>query len=163
MTQSPYKVLFVCMGNICRSPAAEIIFHQLVMRAGLKKHFFIDSAGTIGNHAGNPPDYRMSQTLSGRGFDIFGTSRKISAADLATFDIILVMDQENYDDVSALDTTGAYRGKIHFLIEYCQEMRDTRVPDPYYGGQQGFDYVADLVEDACAGLLAHLCKKLSLS
>jgi protein-tyrosine phosphatase len=73
------------------------------------------------------------------------------------------MDQENYDDVSALDATGAHRGKIHFLTEFCQEMRDTRVPDPYYGGQQGFDYVADLVEDACAGLLAHLCKKLSLS
>ena len=163
MTQSPYKVLFVCMGNICRSPAAEMIFHQLVTRAGCREHFLIDSAGTIGNHAGNAPDYRMTQTLQGRGVDIFGTSRKITAADLTIFDLILVMDQDNYDDVSAMDSTGAQRGKIHLLTEYCQELRDTRVPDPYYGGQQGFDYVADLVVDACTGLLAHLRKKLSLS
>lgn len=152
------KILFVCMGNICRSPAAEIVFHAMVAQSGRSQQFLIDSAGTTGEHQGNPPDVRMVRTLEKRGYPIFGTSRQIQADDLEVFDHILVMDQDNLRNVLALDPAGKYRSKIRKLSDFCQKTQADLVPDPYYGGASGFELVADLVEDACAGLLVELTK-----
>ncbi|BCX49757.1 phosphotyrosine protein phosphatase [Haloferula helveola] len=155
-TCKPYRVLFVCMGNICRSPAAEIIFRHRVGEAGLTDRIEIDSAGTIGYHAGNPPDPRMSETLSARGYEIAGSSRKIRARDLEDFDLILCADRDNLDDVRSLDPGGERHDRIHLITRYCIDREADHVPDPYYGGRRGFEEVADLVEDACDGLLAEL-------
>lgn len=144
------------MGNICRSPAAEIIFHQKVRESKIANHFLIDSAGTIGLHQGNPPDHRMRHLLQQRGYEIFGSSRKIQADDLALFDHILVMDDANERDLRAMDRKQQYSTKIRKLTDFCLHHRANEVPDPYYGGEQGFAHVIDLIEDACDGLLKTL-------
>lgn len=159
--RKPFRVLFVCMGNICRSPAAEIIFRQQVDEAGLSEAIAIDSAGTIGFHAGKGPDPRMADTLRRRGYAIAGRSRQVTTRDLAEFDLILAADSENLADLRRLDRDGLHRAKIRLLVDYCVEKEATHVPDPYYGGQQGFEEVADLVEDACAGLLEEIRKRLA--
>jgi protein-tyrosine phosphatase len=148
-----HRILFVCMGNICRSPAAEIVFHQMVRKAGREKDFLIDSAGTLGIHQGNPPDHRMRHHLKQRGYEIFGTSRKITADDLELFDLILVMDDDNESEVRALDRSRRFSAKIRRLTDYGTRHQATEVPDPYYGGDAGFVQVIDLIEDACEGLL----------
>jgi len=149
----PFRVLFVCMGNICRSPAGEIVFRHLVEEAGLSDRIHIDSAGTIGYHAGNPPDPRMSETLRNRGHTIAGRSRQITASDLDEFDLILVADQENLSDVRSLAPPERKLDHVQLLTDYCSEHEADHVPDPYYGGPSGFEKVADLVEDACRGVL----------
>lgn len=150
------RVLFVCMGNICRSPAAEIIFHQKVRAATRAAEFLIDSAGTIGMHQGNPPDQRMRQQLQQRGYEIFGSARKIQADDLALFDYILVMDDANERDVRTMDRQNRNAHKIRKLTDFCTQHHVKEVPDPYYGGEQGFAHVIDLIEDACTGFLQTL-------
>lgn len=152
--RKPFRVLFVCMGNICRSPAAEIVFRKQVADAGRTADFLIDSAGTLGYHAGKGPDPRMAATLAARGYAISGKARQIHERDLEDFDLILVMDQDNLAKVRALDRHQRHRGKIRLFTSYCRSHRADEVPDPYYGGQAGFENVADLVEDAAAGLLA---------
>ncbi len=152
--RKPFRVLFVCMGNICRSPAAEIVFRKQVADAGRTADFTIDSAGTLGYHAGKGPDSRMAATLSARGYTISGKARQIRERDLEDFDLILVMDQDNLSNVRALDRQQQHRDKIRLFTDYCTEHDAHEVPDPYYGGQAGFENVADLVEDAAAGLLA---------
>lgn len=147
------RILFVCMGNICRSPAAEIIFHHMVRKAGRGKEFLIDSAGTIGLHEGNPPDHRMRRHLTQKGYEVFGSSRKIAADDLAIFDLVLVMDEENERDVRALDAHGQHAQKIRRLTDYATHHQMNHVPDPYYGGDAGFCQVVELIEDSCDGLL----------
>lgn len=154
--RKPFRVLFICMGNICRSPAAEIIFRKQVADAGLDATIGIDSAGTIGYHAGKGPDPRMADTLRRRGYPIAGRSRQVTARDLAEFDLILAADEENLADLRRLDRPGLHRDKIRLLVDSCVEKEASHVPDPYYGGQQGFEEVADLVEDACAGLLEEI-------
>ncbi|WP_193213993.1 low molecular weight protein-tyrosine-phosphatase [Luteolibacter marinus] len=154
--RKPYRVLFVCMGNICRSPAAEIVFRKMVDEAGLNKRIEIDSAGTIGFHAGKGPDPRMAETLRRRGYPIAGRSRQFRVADLVDFDLILAADQENLSDLRRLDRDGSFRNKIQLLVDYCQDIEADHVPDPYYGGDAGFEHVADIVEDACGGLLERL-------
>ena len=139
--RKPFRVLFVCMGNICRSPAAEIVFRQQVSEAGLNDSIHIDSAGTIGYHSGKRPDPRMADTLRRRGYPIAGRARQVTARDLADFDLLLAADPEN------------------LAVDYCVDKEADHVPDPYYGGQQGFEEVADLVEDACAGLLDEIRRK----
>lgn len=151
----PHRVLFVCMGNICRSPAAEIVFRKLVTDARRESEFVVDSAGTIGHHHGSPPDPRMAATLQRRGYQITGRARRISAYDLDKFDLILTMDEENLSNVRKLDSTGANHHKIRPFVEFCTTHTDLRVPDPYYGGQRGFDHVVKLLEDGCEGLLEH--------
>jgi protein-tyrosine phosphatase len=151
----PHRVLFVCMGNICRSPAAEIVFRKLVTESRHESEFVIDSAGTIGHHHGSPPDPRMAATLQRRSYTVTGRARKISPADLERFDLVLTMDEENLAAVQKLDVTGAYHHKIRPFVEFCSRGSDLRVPDPYYGGQRGFDYVLQLLEDGCQGLLEH--------
>lgn len=147
------RILFVCMGNICRSPAAEIIFHHLVHKAGRSQEFIVDSAGTIGLHQGNPPDHRMRHHLTQKGYEVFGSSRKITPDDLAIFDLILVMDDENERDVRALDADGQHTQKIRRLTDYATHHQMNHVPDPYYGGDAGFAQVVELIEASCAGLL----------
>jgi protein-tyrosine phosphatase len=161
--RKPYRVLFVCMGNICRSPAAEIVFRKLVQDAGLVGTIEIDSAGTIGYHTGNPPDSRMSSTLESRGYEIAGQSRQIKRRDLEHFDLILVADDDNLHDVLRLDPEHLHRQKIKLLTDFCVENSATFVPDPYYGGSSGFEKVADLVEDACNGLIDHIRKSVTQS
>ncbi|GAA5121648.1 low molecular weight phosphotyrosine protein phosphatase [Luteolibacter yonseiensis] len=156
---SPRRVLFVCLGNICRSPAAEIIFRQQVEDAGLSGEFEIDSAGTISHHEGSPPDSRMSETLLRKGYTVSGQARRISAQDLEKFDLIVTMDESNHTDVMGIDHTGAHHGKIRTLVSFCREHDDLRVPDPYYGGQIGFNHVISLLEDGCAGILDSLKSK----
>ncbi len=155
---TPTKVLFVCMGNICRSPAAEIIFDQLVRDHGKSSEFVIDSAGTLGFHSGKAPDHRMQASLVRRGYRVFGTSRKIHAHDLANFDHILVMDSHNEWEVCQLDENGEHRHKIRRLTSHCREHQIDHVPDPYSGSKRDFEDCVDLIEDACRGLFTDLTK-----
>lgn len=154
--RKPFRVLFVCMGNICRSPAAEIVFRKRVNDAGLGELIEIDSAGTIGFHAGKGPDPRMAETLRRRGYPIAGRARQVRAGDLDDFDLILAADQDNLSDLRLLDPDGSHIGKIRLLVDFCEQIEANHVPDPYYGGEAGFEEVADIVEDACGGLLEHL-------
>ena len=150
------RILFVCLGNICRSPAAEIILRHQAQLAGMADVLEIDSAGTIGIHEGSPPDPRMCSTLKKRGYAITGTSRKIQHNDLRDFDLILTMDESNLTDVRRLDPSAEHHGKIRSFVEFCRRHNDPCVPDPYYGGQNGFDHVIDLLEDGCQGIIAEI-------
>jgi protein-tyrosine phosphatase len=148
--------LFVCLGNICRSPAAEIILRKLAADAGRAGDFEIDSAGTIGHHQGAPPDPRMADALIKRGFKIHGQARRIDADDLKKFDLIITMDETNHSDVRQLDPSGNLHWKIRPFVSYCRHHDDPRVPDPYYGGKRGFDHVIALLEDGCGKILESL-------
>ncbi len=150
------KLLFVCMGNICRSPAAEGIMVHLLQEAGLETQFECDSAGTTGHHVGSPPDRRMHSAAQAAGIDLRGRSRKFVVADFERFDRILAMDRDNYEDMLALDPEGRYVHKVKMICDYCTEHTDKEVPDPYYGGDAGFRYVIALLKDACSGLLETL-------
>jgi protein-tyrosine phosphatase len=151
-----YRILFVCLGNICRSPAAEIILRHQASLAGLADDIEIDSAGIIGHHAGSPPDQRMTAALRGRGYQVTGEARKIHRHDLRDFDLIVTMDESNFADVRGLDPCNEYHEKIRPFVGFCRRHSDPRVPDPYYGGQRGFDHVIDLLEDGCEGILAEI-------
>jgi protein-tyrosine phosphatase len=159
--QPPIRVLFVCLGNICRSPAAEGVFLHLLAREGVAEGFEVDSAGTGGWHVGNPPDPRMRAAAARRGIPLPSRARQLEPADLARFDHILTMDADNLAAVRALARRGARDpgaslAAITPLVHHCRRFRSEAVPDPYYGGEQGFEHVLDLLEDACAGLLEAL-------
>ncbi|HSP43325.1 MAG TPA: low molecular weight protein-tyrosine-phosphatase, partial [Luteolibacter sp.] len=141
---------------ICRSPAAEIIFRHMAAAAGRSHEFQIDSAGIIGHHDGSPPDGRMSAALRERNYEVTGNARKIRISDLGEFDLIVTMDETNLDDVRGLDPAGAHHHKIRPFVSYCSRHNAPRVPDPYYGGQRGFDHVIELLEDGCQGILDSL-------
>lgn len=149
-----YKLLFVCLGNICRSPTAENIMNHLIEQANLGSSISCDSAGTAGYHVGNPPDRRMTAATANKlGIELVGQARQLQASDLKNFDLILAMDRDNYHDILALDPSGEYSNKVHLMCEYCSKYSTQDVPDPYYGGTEGFNYVIDLLLDACTGLL----------
>lgn len=150
------RILFVCMGNICRSPAAEIVFRKMVSDAGREADFEIDSAGTIGFHKGKPPDARMAAHLAKNGYKAKGRSRQLTARDLREFDLILTMDEENFADALALDPAGEFRDKVKPFADFLTEHDAPRIPDPYYGGDEGFSHVIELLEDGCAELLDRL-------
>lgn len=150
------KLLFVCLGNICRSPAAENIMNHLLDQEGLSDRFICDSAGTGGWHVGALPDRRMRAAAKERGLNFVGSARQFEATDLREFDLILAMDKDNYRNILALDPQGKYRDKVKMMCDYCQTHTDKEVPDPYYGGADGFNYVIDLLFDACDGLLKNL-------
>ncbi len=141
------------MGNICRSPAAESITLHLAEAAGIAGAIECDSAGTLGYHVGSPPDRRMRAAAERRGITLRGKARQFNKADFERFDRILAMDRDNYNDIMALDPEGRYKGKVKLICEYCTTHTDRDVPDPYYGGDAGFEYVLDLLNDACANLL----------
>lgn len=157
-----YKVLFVCLGNICRSPAAENIMNHLVAQAGLERHIVCDSAGTSSYHLGSPPDRRMTSAARQRNIQMQGQARQFEKDDFETFDLILAMDRENYRDILVLDPAGHYRDKVHLMCRFCSRHSDQEVPDPYYGGTEGFNNVLDLLQDACEGLLQHILNRATL-
>lgn len=153
----PYKLLFVCLGNICRSPSAENIMNHLIEQAGLSEHIICDSAGTSSYHINSLPDSRMSAAaLQKLQIKLRGRARQIQKSDFENFDLILAMDQENYDNILCLDPTGKYHQKVHLMCEFCSRHTLKEVPDPYYGGAEGFNQVIDLLVDACEGLLKHV-------
>ena len=155
------SILFVCLGNICRSPAAEGVFlHQLNQR-GLNDRFLVDSAGTGGWHVGNPADRRMQAAASRRGIQLPSRARQISLDDLSTFDLVLTMDDDNLMAVQALAKEAGSRAtaSIKPMLSYARNFSETEVPDPYYGGDTGFEHVLDLLEDACSNLLDKLSRQ----
>jgi protein-tyrosine phosphatase len=158
--QKRVKVLFVCMGNICRSPTAHGVFRHLVQESGLVARIEIDSAGTHGYHMDEPPDQRAMETALARGVDIRDLrARRAEPEDFLRYDLILAMDQDNYHSLSRICPPGMER-KIHLLLDFAPELKRREVPDPYYGGQRGFDQVFDMVEAAARGLLDHISRRL---
>jgi protein-tyrosine phosphatase len=155
MAMAPTRVLFVCLGNICRSPAAEGVFLSQLQQAGLAHAFEVDSAGTGGWHVGHPADARMRAAAERRGILLTSRARQLEREDLDRFDHILTMDEDNLAAVRALAGSGN-RATVTPLTSYCRRHGASHVPDPYYGGSQGFEQVLDLLDDACAGLLAQL-------
>ena len=154
------RLLFVCLGNICRSPAAEGVFLHLLAREGLKDQFVVDSAGTGGWHVGHPADRRMRAAAERRGITLPSRARQLARHDLLAFDRILTMDDDNLRSVRALARDLSLPAHQIAVIEpitsHCRRLRASEVPDPYYGGDQGFEDVLDLLDDACAGLLESL-------
>ncbi len=152
------KILFVCLGNICRSPAAEAIFLHNLEEKNLLDLFVVDSAGTGGWHVGRKADSRMREAAANRGVFIKSKARQISVDDFCSFDLILTMDHSNLVDVKTLFEESSIASKVQIkpLLEYSKNTDLLEVPDPYYGGQNGFDQVLDLLEDAIEGLISKL-------
>ena len=155
----PYRLLFVCLGNICRSPSAENIMNYLIEQRGLVGQIECDSAGTSGYHIGASPDHRMNAAAQRKlGITLQGKARQFQLYDFDEFDLILAMDQDNYEQLYYLDRRGQYKDKLHLMCHFCQQHDLKEVPDPYYGGEAGFNFVIDLLMDACSGLIDHLLK-----
>lgn len=147
------KVLFVCLGNICRSPSAEGIMKSIINKNNYEQFIEVDSAGTIGYHAGEPPDERMQLSAKKRGYNLDSLARKFNPKkDFVYFEYIVVMDNENYYTLLDLDKESKYMYKIHKIAEFSSLKNFDEVPDPYYGGTLGFEIVLDILEDACLGL-----------
>ncbi len=148
------KVLFVCMGNICRSPTAHGVFDKRVRDAGLQEQVLTDSAGTHAYHIGEPPDARAQATALRRGVDLSGQrARRVAPEDFEHFDYVLAMDQENYELLGEI-CPAEHRRKLRMFMEFAPERPEREVPDPYFGGATGFERVIDMAEAAADGLLA---------
>jgi len=153
---SSIKVVFVCMGNICRSPSAEGVFRHLVTRNQLDKQISIDSAGTHAYHIGEPPDRRAQRAALRRGVDLSQqVARRFEAADFDTFDYVLAMDNDNLEILSSL-CPGSHEQKLSLFLDFAPQLDEDEVPDPFYGGERGFERVLDLIEAASEGLLADI-------
>jgi len=150
------RLLFVCLGNICRSPTAEGVMRHLLVEEGLAEAVEIDSAGTGDWHVGHAPDHRSAGAAAGRGIELTGAARQVAPADFESYDLILAMDRSNHDDLLALAPNEQARERIRLLREYDPEAvaaGELEVPDPYYGDGDGFEDVLDLVTRACQGLI----------
>jgi protein-tyrosine phosphatase len=155
-----YSILFVCMGNICRSPTAHGVFRQKVIDQGLAHLVEVDSAGTHNYHPNSPPDERSQAHAAKRGYDLSDLrARQIRSDDFERFDLILVMDMDNLALIQS-ECPPQNVAKVRRLTEFCQNFDSPVVPDPYYGGSKGFDQVLDLVEDACEGVIQHVTEKV---
>ncbi len=169
--RTPFRILFVCLGNICRSPTAEGVMRALVREAGLEGQIELDSAGTGAWHVGNPPDERATATARDRGIALEGAARVLRCEDFDDFDLILAMDRKNLADLRRLAPDERARSKTRLLRELDPASAglgvatggDLDVPDPYYGGPRGFERVLDLVHAACVGLLAEVRERLGES
>ena len=150
------RVCFVCLGNICRSPTAEGVFRALVAEAGLDTRIAVESAGTAAYHAGEPADPRTRATAAARGVHLAGRARRFEARDFARFELVLAMDAENERALRRLAPSAEARAKVTRLRSFEPAPASLDVPDPYYGGEGGFDEVYDICEAACRELLAHL-------
>jgi len=152
------KVLFVCLGNICRSPTAEGVFKGFVEKEGLEGDIIVDSAGTGSWHIGQPPDRRAQEAAHLRGVDLSGQrARQAKAADFHRFDYVIAMDSENYADLASI-CPPAEKHRLHMFLDFAPELGRKNVPDPYYGGDGGFEGVLDMIEAASRGLLADIRK-----
>ena len=157
MPDRPVRVLFVCLGNICRSPLAEGLFQQKVVEAGLGDRVEVDSAGTGGWHVGAPPDRRMTATAAAHGADLSALqARQLTRADLDDFDHVFVMDKANLHDTLALDPGGDHGTRVRLFREFDPEPGDYQVPDPYYGGPDGFEHVYAIADRTTDAILARL-------
>jgi protein-tyrosine phosphatase len=157
-----YRILFVCTGNICRSPTAEGAFRRTVMAAGLQQHVDIDSAGTHGYHIGEAPDARSIAAAAQRDIDISGLkARRVREADFDAFDMILAMDHGHLNHLRAMRRE-SHRAEVRLFLDYHAEARHRDVPDPYYGDTKDFELVLDLVETASQGLLKALREKIKV-
>ena len=155
-----YRVLFVCLGNICRSPSAEAVFRGAVERAGLEDRIEIDSAGISGYHAGESADSRMTRHAAQRGYRLKSISRPVTTQDFDRFDLIVGMDDSNIRDLTRKASREEGRAEIRRMTDFCTQYDDTEVPDPYYGAAAGFERVLDLLEDACRGLLDYVRSRI---
>ncbi len=151
--ENPYKICFVCLGNICRSPTAEGIFQHLVNQRGLQSYFYIDSAGTSAYHIGEPANSKSQWVANQQGVKLHSKARRFEPADLEEFDLILAMDSENYSNIIRLDKNGSYAEKIKMMRDFEPKPDSRDVPDPYYGGMDGFQNVFDVIMRSCEGLL----------
>ena len=153
---TPIKVLFVCTGNICRSPTAEAVFRHLVEAQGFADRVLVDSCGVGGWHVGEPPDRRSQATARTRGIDMSGlTARQVRVEDFHEFDHILAMDRGHYDSLIRMAPANA-KAQVHLFNDFTVGFRGQDVPDPYYGGVQGFEHVFDMITEGSEGLLAHV-------
>lgn len=151
------KILFVCLGNICRSPAAEAILKKKLTDENIQDNFFLDSAGTAGYHVGESSDPRMIGYAARRGYNMDHITRKFNPAkDFVRFDYIITMDNENFEDVKSHDNLNRFSSKIFKITDFCKNMKVDEVPDPYYEGEEGFNSVLDILEDGVNGLLEKL-------
>jgi protein-tyrosine phosphatase len=158
ITMQKTKVLFVCMGNICRSPTAEGVFAKLLKDRRLEDHFMIDSAGTHAYHIGSEPDLRAQKAASDRGVELSHLrGRKVTGADFDRFDYILAMDGDNYANLIAICPT-EHKTKVKYFLDYAPQLKTREVPDPYYGGKRGFEQVLDMIEAASVGFLGEIQK-----
>ena len=149
------KILMVCLGNICRSPMADGLMRKKVQEH--KLDIYVDSAGTANYHVGRAPDARMTETAKRKGIDISGLqARQFSVADFDTFDLIYVMDHSNYDDVVRIARNEADRNKVQLILKLLPNQMEIEVPDPYYGGQDGFEHVFDLLDKSTDNILNNL-------
>lgn len=152
-----HRILFVCLGNICRSASAEEVMRQVVRKAGLESEFVLDSAGISHYHQGELPDPRMRVHAARRGYELTHRSRPVTYQDFFDFDMIIGMDESNMDALRDRAPGLEEERKLFRMTDFCRNHPDVdHVPDPYYGGDQGFERVLDLLEDACAGLLEYL-------
>lgn len=156
---SRIKVLFVCMGNICRSPTAHGVFRKLVQDEGYGDRIVTDSAGTHAYHVGEPPDRRARQTARSRGIDLDDLrARRVRLSDFAEFDYVLAMDLDNYAILEA-NCPEQYRDRLNLFLDFAEDLGHKEVPDPYYGGADGFEQVFDMVEAGSLGLLRNIIEK----
>lgn len=153
---SKRSILFVCLGNICRSPMAEGVFNKILESEGALSQFEVDSAGLLDYHQGELPDSRMRFHAEKRGYLLSHLSRPVRKADLDRFDIIVGMDEDNIAGLLRMCSTPAQNAKIVRMTDFCQHTKASHIPDPYYGGDKGFEHVIDLLEDACQGLYNEL-------
>ena len=152
------RVLFICLGNICRSPLAQGVFENVLRREELEEEVFVDSAGTGSWHVGHPPDERAQRSAGLRGLDISAQrARRVTPEDCQSFDYVLTMDEENYRAVAVLCREG--NAVVRPFLDYAPDHVETKVPDPFYGGSEGFEHVLNLVEEASEGLLEDIRKR----
>ncbi|HKL14849.1 MAG TPA: low molecular weight protein-tyrosine-phosphatase [Balneolaceae bacterium] len=159
--ESPFKIVFVCLGNICRSPTAEGIFQHLVNERGLDPYFYVDSAGTSAYHIGEPANSKSQKLANEHGVELRSRARQFEKNDLEEFDLIVAMDRENLANIKSLDGSKDYEEKIVLLRDFDPNPGDGEVPDPYFGGMDGFKNVFDIVKRSSEALLDELEEKVS--
>ena len=148
------SILFVCLGNICRSPTGEAVMQHFLQQNGAEHDVHVDSAGTIGYHTGNPADSRMRAAGEKRGYSFYSRSRKITPEDLETFDLVIAMDRENLSDILEVDAEPT--AEVKLLSNFLDDSWPLDVPDPYYGGDEGFESVLDMIEASVEPIFLHL-------